>query len=100
MMPVRLEPTAPRSRVKHSTTEPLRSQINKFLSLTDLSGTLNLATLQGTFATHILLIFPLFLDVDEEVYNYSVEYQLNPTDSRQCSKNRKIPEVNEINYLH
>ena len=23
--PVRLEPTAPRSRVKHSTTEPLRS---------------------------------------------------------------------------
>ena len=25
MMPVRLEPTAPRSRVKHSTTEPLRS---------------------------------------------------------------------------
>ena len=26
---------------------------NEFLSLTDLSGTLNLATLQGTFATHI-----------------------------------------------
>ena len=25
-MPVRLEPAAPRSRVKHSTTEPLRSQ--------------------------------------------------------------------------
>ena len=25
MMPVRLEPAAPRSRVKHSTTEPLRS---------------------------------------------------------------------------
>ena len=25
MTPVRLEPTAPRSRVKHSTTEPLRS---------------------------------------------------------------------------
>ena len=26
MMPVRLEPAALRSRVKHSTTEPLRSQ--------------------------------------------------------------------------
>ena len=26
-MPVRLEPAAPRSRVKHSTTEPLRSHI-------------------------------------------------------------------------
>ena len=25
MTPVRLEPTAPRSRVKHSTTEPMRS---------------------------------------------------------------------------
>ena len=25
MMPVRLEPATPRSRVKHSTTEPLRS---------------------------------------------------------------------------
>ena len=28
MTPVRLEPTALRSRVKHSTTEPLRSQLN------------------------------------------------------------------------
>ena len=27
MTPVRLEPAAPRSRVKHSTTEPLRSRI-------------------------------------------------------------------------
>ena len=27
MTPVRLEPAAPRSRVKHSTTEPLRFQI-------------------------------------------------------------------------
>ena len=27
MKPVRLKPTAPRSRVKHSTTEPLRSLI-------------------------------------------------------------------------
>ena len=26
-MPARLEPAAPRSRVKHSTTEPLRSQL-------------------------------------------------------------------------
>ena len=26
VMPVRLEPAAPRSQVKHSTTEPLRSQ--------------------------------------------------------------------------
>ena len=36
MMPVKLEPAAPRSRVKHSTTEPLRSQewtfpINSFV---------------------------------------------------------------------
>ena len=29
VVPVRFEPTAPRSRVKHSTTEPLRSQIKK-----------------------------------------------------------------------
>ena len=28
MKPVRLEPAAPRSRVKHSTTEPLRSRTN------------------------------------------------------------------------
>ena len=27
MTPVRLEPAAPRSRVKHSTTEPLRSLV-------------------------------------------------------------------------
>ena len=27
MTPVRLEPAAPRSRVKHSTTEPLRSRM-------------------------------------------------------------------------
>ena len=26
-MPVRLKPTVPRSQVKHSTTEPLRSQL-------------------------------------------------------------------------
>ena len=30
MTPVRLEPTALRSRVKHSTTEPLRSLLNGF----------------------------------------------------------------------
>ena len=29
--PMRLEPAAPRSRVKHSTTEPLRSQENSLL---------------------------------------------------------------------
>ena len=35
MTRVRLEPAAPRSRVKHSTTEPLRSHshIKKFLAL-------------------------------------------------------------------
>ena len=27
MTPVKLEPAAPRSRVKHSTTEPLRSHV-------------------------------------------------------------------------
>ena len=47
MTPVRLEPPAPRSRVKHSTTEPLRSlkknsvlikgvHCNCFLQVTDL----------------------------------------------------------------
>ena len=30
MTPVRLEPAAPRSQVKHSTTEPLRSHISWF----------------------------------------------------------------------
>ena len=29
--PMRLEPTAPRSRVKHSTTEPLRSHVHELL---------------------------------------------------------------------
>ena len=33
---VRLEPAAPRSRVKHSTTEPLRSQ-TKFINLSSRS---------------------------------------------------------------
>ena len=32
MTPVRLEPAAPRSRVKHSTTEPLRSHCSKISS--------------------------------------------------------------------
>ena len=31
MTPVRLEPVAPRSRVKHSTTEPLRSLITHII---------------------------------------------------------------------
>ena len=34
MTPVRLEPAALRSRVKHSTTEPLRSQGNHLIELT------------------------------------------------------------------
>ena len=33
MTPVRLEPAVPRSRVKHSTTEPLRSLIKKCVCL-------------------------------------------------------------------
>ena len=33
MTPVRLEPVAPRSRVKHSTTEPLRFRINMWVKL-------------------------------------------------------------------
>ena len=32
MTPVRLEPAAPRSRVKHSTTEPLRSYVHVQMS--------------------------------------------------------------------
>ena len=35
--PVRLEPAAPRSRVKYSTTEPLRSPVICILSLTSIS---------------------------------------------------------------
>ena len=42
MTPVRLEPAAPRSRVKHSTTEPLRShndfvRINKIKDITAIN---------------------------------------------------------------
>ena len=33
MMPVRFEPTAPRSRVKHSTTEPLGSVFPDYLDV-------------------------------------------------------------------
>ena len=36
MTPVRLEPAALRSRVKHSTTEPLRSQIYDLIPNMDL----------------------------------------------------------------
>ena len=42
--PVRLEPAAPRSRVKHSTTEPLRSQelsMKKFYNLGACPGQLH-----------------------------------------------------------
>ena len=39
MTPVRLEPAAPWSRVKHSTTEPLRSQ---FVSKIELKSEPNL----------------------------------------------------------
>ena len=35
VMPVRPEPASPRSRVQHSTTEPLRSPINFMLSLVE-----------------------------------------------------------------
>ena len=49
MTPVRLEPAAPRSRVKHSTTEPLRSL--KFV----LNGTQGEGTffLQFLYSHHI-----------------------------------------------
>ena len=39
MTPVRLEPAAPRSGVKHSTTEPLRSQYSYFSTKTYVVGT-------------------------------------------------------------
>ena len=39
MMPVRLEPAAPRSRVKHSTTEPLSSQMLSLKCYKPLLGT-------------------------------------------------------------
>ena len=35
MTPVRLEPTAPQSQVKHSTTEPLRSLLRFLWTLSD-----------------------------------------------------------------
>ena len=38
MTPVRLEPAALRSRVKHSTTEPLRSQINPYVYLIEVNN--------------------------------------------------------------
>ena len=38
MTPVRLEPAALRSRVKHSTTEPLRSLLLKMLLTVDECG--------------------------------------------------------------
>ena len=44
VMPVRLEPAAPRSRVKHSTTEPLRSQ---YFVMTGFTKTANI-TQTGT----------------------------------------------------
>ena len=36
--PVRLEPTTPRSQVKHSTTEPLPSLRDKFVVAFDIPG--------------------------------------------------------------
>ena len=35
---VRLEPATPRSRVKHSTTEPLCSLLDKFVVVFDIPG--------------------------------------------------------------
>ena len=44
MKPVRLQPTAPRSRVKHSTTEPLRSLfLSGEISLVCLGPIINIA---------------------------------------------------------
>ena len=46
MTPVRLEPAAPRSRVKHSTTEPLRS-VNPCVDL--YSGRIIVRNMSGRF---------------------------------------------------
>ena len=54
MTPVRLEPAAPRSRVKHSTTEPLRSR--KIKGSTSFSSTCKL--------NMIFLLSPLLLLID------------------------------------
>ena len=56
MTPVRLEPVAPRSRVKHSTTEPLRSLFFFFL----LVHHNQINDINFVFVTHNL-VFTLFL---------------------------------------
>ena len=52
MTPVRLEPAAPRSRVKHSTTEPLRSH------------TIH-ATIHGSIAQDLLSIMMIRLSFQQ-----------------------------------
>ena len=48
MTPVRLEPAALRSRVKHSTTEPLRSQAYPELQIASVQ-----AQIMGTFSPNM-----------------------------------------------
>ena len=99
--PVRLEPTAPQSQVKHSTTEPLRSLMlilyNSYMYLYNIGGSrrgmqgvqppslfLNIGFCNGKFywATHCLKLHcppppphnrETFMD--KQIYNLCVEYR-------------------------
>ena len=67
MMPVRLRPTAPRSRVKHSTTEPLRSQKRVILAILKshvalVSPTESCYQHSSVLTLFILMNFPVHID--------------------------------------
>ena len=87
VMPVRLEPAAPRSRVKHSTTEPLRSQFKHVFWVLKRTASMRLSveftkdmfwlpnkkkSFKHTFFTFTALchsfslwfVIPIFLDTD------------------------------------
>ena len=61
--PVRLEPAAPRSRVKHSTTEPLRSLNVKILFANKLRGDLI------TFSTEKYILLNFYLAIFIGIYS-------------------------------
>ena len=77
MTPVRLEPAALRSRVKHSTTEPLRSlgkKVNFEKSADDNKNMINYPTCKELelITIHCLLVtFANSLDPDQDQQNIS-----------------------------
>ena len=78
MTPVRLEPAAPRSRVKHSTTEPLRSLSFIYRKVNDRKRSMSMIiSLYGSTLiisnVQFSVFVEAFLQIFKEITDYNVQ---------------------------